>query len=76
MRKTIAVLAATVALTVVPSATAVAQGDAQCIDVTIQQTPPGGYVSAPYPCGCGRTLTVTPIAGGAIYTINMGCPRL
>lgn len=75
-------MAAAVALTVVPSATAavpsataVAQGGAQCTDVTITQSPPGWHVSETYECDGCRPLTVRPTSGGAIYTINSGCPR-
>lgn len=76
MRRRIGLAAAAVAMAVVPMTPARAQGG-ECIDVTITQLPQGFHVSAPYSCeGCGPLVKSRPISGGAVYTINMGCPRL
>lgn len=74
-RRMLGVVVAAVALTVVPSAAAVAQSGATCTDVTITQSPPGWHVSETYECDGCRPLTVRPTSGGAVYTINSGCPR-
>lgn len=73
-KRLVGLAAASVGLAVFPVATARAQ-DASCIDVTVTQAPPGVSVSTPYPCACGSVVKVTPIPGGARYTINLGCPR-